>query len=61
MKEKEKMLSIPYPYWMIVFQQLTEGAYVQRREFWEKIMTILIKVANTVIIMSDEAYFYLDG
>lgn len=50
-----------HPYKMVIAQELTETDFMQRREFCERMMTILAEDANTVIIMSDEAHFHLDG
>ncbi|PNF21840.1 hypothetical protein B7P43_G05966 [Cryptotermes secundus] len=50
-----------HPYKIITVQQLTKGDFAQRREFCEKMLTILTENANDVVMMSDEAHFHLNG
>ena len=50
-----------HPYKLAVVQTLTEGDFIQRREFCTEMMEITANDDDAVVMMSDEAHFHLDG
>lgn len=50
-----------HPYKLMVVQQLNEGDFAQRQLFAERMQMIFADENEPVIMMSDEAHFYLCG
>ena len=50
-----------HPYKIMIVQQLSKGDFAQCRDFCENVLAIFTEDANAVVMMSDEAYFHLNG
>ena len=50
-----------HPYKIMVVQQMCEGDFIRRKKFCERMIDILEDDPNSVIVMSDEAHFHLNG